>query len=129
MDKTQKWGSGWNSPLVPGRVFASRSALLAAVSGSDRREPFELLKNDLAAKYPSIGLSFGYLGNIWPGEDDRDFFFFTKVPHPDGSGRFKYELGDMESLRKLDVEKLLPRLEEWIVKRVLPHAHASSPGQ
>lgn len=41
---------------------------------------------ELAPQYPDLGLSYGYIGNIWhaPFEDDRSFRIFTKLRNQHG---------------------------------------------
>jgi len=66
--------------------------------------------------FPRIGLSYGYIGNIWwgPRRDDRSFRIFTQVQSLDarhgetlGMGDHAYE--DLPKLRTM----VLARLEDW----------------
>lgn len=68
----------------------------------------------LAQAYPQIGLSFGYLGNVWtnPRRDDRSFTVFTKLNGRMGSpvrfgGHGYAQLGLLAHL-------VTSKLETWV---------------
>ena len=62
------------------------------------REMCEALLSVYQEQYPTIGLTFGYIGNCGPGfgdttYDDRSWYFFTDVQQPAdslGGGREKF---------------------------------------
>lgn len=70
----------------------------------------------VSALYPEIGLSFGYIGNIWhsPYQDDRSFRIFTKLRTETGlsisfGGHSYNDLGMLAYMTRAG-------LEEWAAK-------------
>jgi len=86
----------------------------------------EGLKRTLASRYPEIGLTVGYLGNVERWGDERSWMFFTKVGNPGDTwgNSHGFHLGSTESMRKRleNPGKLRNSLVSWIVDRVLPDA-------
>jgi hypothetical protein len=68
------------------------------------------------ALFPRVGLSYGYIGNIWhaPYRDDRSFRIFTQVQHLDDRIGQTMGMGDHshENLSKLRT-MVLAKLEDW----------------
>lgn len=83
----------------------------------------EELKKELAAKYPEVGLTFGYIGNCGSGYDDRSWYFFTKISIPGQKyGGMKWGRG----VRTAQVDEMVARaasgeLEQWIIDECLPN--------
>ena len=103
---------------------------------------------DLAAKYPQIGLTLGYIGNCGPKYDNRSWYFWTEVVQGKGmwgtDDKCRYSLGDKPEEAnvctipsdptwrgnyKLTPEQFKTRvwkplersdIEDWIVNKVLP---------
>lgn len=86
----------------------------------DPRTRCEELLAALQAKYPQVGLTFGYIGNDDARfGDDRSWMFFTKVVRPDEARAFswgRYGTDQLDLLAALAERDL----ERWIVARVLP---------
>lgn len=70
----------------------------------------------VAALFPKLGMSYGYIGNIWHGpyRDDRSFRIFTQVQHLDSHQGETLGMGDhsYDNLSKLRT-MVLGRLEDW----------------
>jgi len=79
------------------------------------------LKKQLAEKYPQIGLTFGYIGNLERWGDDRSWYFFTKVRPPQSDNCLSFGSCRTDKLDEF-IAKAERELENWIVERVLPHA-------
>lgn len=64
--------------------------------------------------YPRLGLSFGYIGNLWtgPSRDDRSFMVFTQVKYPNDLVTFQFGHHDYCDLPKLRT-KVMSNLERW----------------
>ena len=66
--------------------------------------------------FPRLGLSYGYIGNIWsaPYSDDRSFYIFTQVQHLDSRHGGSVKLGgnSYEELSKMRT-LVLAKLEDW----------------
>lgn len=88
----------------------------------DKISPFEkchVLAEEMDRKYPSAGISFGYIGNLSiRGDDDRSWRFFTDLaPRSLSSDRYSYgshSTEDLESLFK-SAEKGL----DQVIRRAL----------
>lgn len=82
------------------------------------------LNDELKAKYPEIGLSFGYIGNDDIRYDDRSWMFFTQVLSEGQWGYTRMHFGGYRTadLPKFAKEALDPArgLENWIKTRALP---------
>lgn len=113
-----------------------------------RQQEIQECVKELAAKYPQVGLTFGYIGNCGPGYDDRSWFVFTKVERGRSMfghmERFNYSLGrDVNAVTvtylpsdpswrgnyKLTPEQWASKttrpiaksdIENWIVNKVFP---------
>lgn len=68
----------------------------------------------VAALYPNVGLSYGYIGNWSTLHDDRGFMIFTKVMFADGSHGSSTRFGDHshQELPRLRT-MVLANLEGW----------------
>jgi hypothetical protein len=64
--------------------------------------------------FPNLGLSYGYIGNIWhaPFRDDRTFKVFSQVKHPGDLGCYSFGYHDVSDLPKLHT-KVMAGLEGW----------------
>jgi hypothetical protein len=94
--------------------------LLEEAMKKDPRTRCEELLAALQAKYPQVGLTFGYIGNDdarWG--DDRSWMFFTKIPYSDGSGTYSFGRYGTQELGLL-IDRAEVELENWIVARVIP---------
>jgi hypothetical protein len=82
---------------------------------------------DLKAKYPQIGLSFGYIGNVENWGDDRHWYFFTEVL---GEGNWGLERINFGGYRTSELPKFAKeareKLEPWIKRRLLPKLEKES---
>ena len=78
------------------------------------------LQTELADKYPAAGLTFGYIGNIERGRDDRAWSFWAtkfRTGEYGNAARFGYhDTTDLEAL----ADKAEAELENWIIKLVQP---------
>lgn len=79
------------------------------------------LKNRLAAKYPDIGLTFGYIGGVHTWGDDRRWYFFTAVRPPHKDSCLSWGSCSTEKLDEF-LAKAERELEAWIIAKVLPEA-------
>lgn len=68
------------------------------------------------ALFPRLGLSYGYIGNLWSGpfRDDRSFRIFTQVQYLDARHGETMGMGDhtFKNLSKLRT-LVLAKLEDW----------------
>lgn len=83
-------------------------------------EQLDALQKELAAKYPEIGLTFGYIGNIERWGDQRCWKFFTRVCFPAqqyGASWGSYDSDDLNVM----LADAKAKLERWIIDKVLPH--------
>lgn len=98
-----------------------------------QREPdrFNLILKNLQTRYPAVGLSFGYIGNVGAGYgtyDDLYWYYFTNVWDHRENRHFdnchKYLVGRTprkdEQATDGDLSNLTRTLERWINNTVLP---------
>jgi hypothetical protein len=82
------------------------------------------LRSRLNQAHPLVGLTFGYTGNIYRGDDSSlRWQFFTNVPRPGERGCFgwpRYGVPKAERATMMQLA-LSGKLEEWLVAEVLPH--------
>jgi len=112
---------GTGRPASPEALIEPLDAWVAArvaeqdctpsVADADIRAEMERV----AALFPRVGLSYGYIGNCSNVHDDRGFMIFTKVMHVDGSTGTTTRFGDHahSELPKLRT-MTLARLEDWV---------------
>jgi hypothetical protein len=95
--------------------IAEREVEAATTPGDADRDIREEMDR-VNALYPRLGMSYGYIGNIWHGpyRDDRSFRIFTQVQTLDAAHGATLGMGDhsYEQLSKLRT-KVLGRLEDW----------------
>lgn len=111
---------GTGRPAFPADLLAPVEQWVAArvaeqdcppeVASADIRTEMERV----AALFPRVGLSYGYIGNCSNAHDDRGFMVFTQVAHCDGSRGVTTRFGDhaYAELPKLRT-MVLARLECW----------------
>lgn len=88
------------------------------------------LNEELKAKYPEVGLSFGYIGNLDIRYDDRRWSFFTQVPIQGTWGLDRMHFGDYRTGELREFAKEAERnLETWIQTRALPRIKESQGGE
>lgn len=76
------------------------------------------LQETLAAKYPTAGLTFGYIGNVERGRDDRTWMFWAtnfRTGLFGNAASFGYhESADLDAL----ADSAETDLETWIVNMI-----------
>lgn len=74
----------------------------------------EKLLTEMKERYPDIGLSFGYIGNLHRGNDDRQWQYFTNVRATSGFGSGNASFGGHTTayLGKL-TQKAEAELDAW----------------
>lgn len=92
------------------------------------------LCTELQERYPLIGITFGYIGNIWgprPQDDDRSWMFFTKIRvsydnrFSSATGR-RYSFGGYKTDQLPELlDKAVDGIETWLRDTVQPHAPKS----
>jgi len=98
--------------------------------GEEAKTPMQALLTNLQARYPSIGLTFGYHGNVGKGYgtyDDLHWHFFTNVwdqsPKALYANCHSYSVGLTEQKINWetsgDLSVLSLRLSRWIEDKVL----------
>jgi hypothetical protein len=91
------------------------NALYTAAECNAADAALSLLVKDLAAAHPELGLSYGYIGNVYrDGTDDRGFRIFSNRRDDDGRS-ISYHLGGFDSLPHA-LERL-PANVDWFVIR------------
>jgi len=80
-------------------------------------EKLSRLVNDAAWKYPHLGLTCGYIGNVYdtgplPDRDDRSWHVFTKVNNWKAKGKFISPGFKTEDLDKL-IEWAETKMDSW----------------
>jgi len=99
---------------------AKRRALEAQ---NHAHEELTALFEDLKTRYPEVGLSFGYIGNIETWGDDRYWYFFTQVQGQGTWGPERMKFGGYLTERLPEFsEKAQADLERWIKTVALPKA-------
>jgi hypothetical protein len=82
------------------------------------------LTKEAAKKYPRLGLTSGYIGNVYdtgplPDRDDREWYVFTKVYNWERPGKYK-----SPGFKTKDLDKLIlwaeTKLDEWASKIPIP---------
>ena len=83
-----------------------------------------VLVDRLKRKYPEANLSYGYLGNVGRGGDDRSWYVFSKLSRPKSYGHKSYKWGG-QSTENLD------KLSAWAkpkLERAVQEALANNDG-
>lgn len=111
---------GTGRPAFPADLIAPLEAWTAARVAEEDCDPNKASADiraemeRVAALFPRVGLSYGYIGNCSNSHDDRGFMLFTQVEHRDGSRGTSTRFGDhaYAELPKLRT-MVLARLEDW----------------
>jgi hypothetical protein len=93
-----------------------------------KKDPYRVILMRLQEKYPEIGLSFGYIGNIRHNHQKEDiarlqWSYFTKIwdhrPHRIYDNCHSFLIGVTETKENRMPEDLENQLEQWIQNTVL----------
>lgn len=88
------------------------------------QEEIEGAVKTLAAKYPTAGLTFGYIGNLWGADmgflDDRSWRVFSKMTTEGiwGPKRASWGYHGTAALHLMASQIREGKLEQWIIKHL-----------
>lgn len=80
-------------------------------------EALRAFTKELQQRFPTLGITMGYLGNVERWGDDRAWYFFTQVETIGtwGPERLKRSFNPSDSIEAVKAD-----VEGWIVRRVAP---------
>lgn len=98
------------------RTWVAEREAEAAITSQSADADIRAEMERVSALFPRLGMSYGYIGNIWwgPYRDDRSFRIFTQVQHRDARhgetiGMGDHVHADLSKLRTM----VMARLEDW----------------